>query len=97
MFSLILCHLNLLLAVCTVGYCLNGGICKPVNKKPTCICQTGYSGPRCGRKTSKILLLFISTFALIRVLCPLFWILICLSEIPYCLTITVSPSSMAPP
>ncbi|XP_068705343.1 fibropellin-1-like isoform X2 [Montipora foliosa] len=37
-------------AVCTPGYCLNGGICKPVNKQPTCICQAGYTGPRCGKK-----------------------------------------------
>ncbi|RMX59194.1 hypothetical protein pdam_00007743 [Pocillopora damicornis] len=34
-------------AICSPGYCLNGGICKPVGNTPTCICQPGYTGLRC--------------------------------------------------
>lgn len=36
--------------ICTPGYCLNGGICKPVGNMQTCICQPGFSGDRCEKK-----------------------------------------------
>lgn len=36
--------------ICTPGYCLNGGICKPVGNIQTCICQPGFSGDRCEKK-----------------------------------------------
>lgn len=40
----------ILTEICTPGYCLNGGICKPVGNIQTCICQTGFYGDRCEKK-----------------------------------------------
>lgn len=42
-----------LIEICTPGYCLNGGICKPIGNQPTCICQPGYTGARCENKPGK--------------------------------------------
>ena len=42
--------LFLLTEVCKPGYCANGGICKSVGNKPTCICQPGFTGPQCQTK-----------------------------------------------
>ena len=42
--------LFLLTEVCKPGYCANGGICRSVGNKPTCICQPGFTGPQCQTK-----------------------------------------------
>lgn len=53
-------------AICSPGYCLNGGICKPVGNTPTCICQPGYTGLRC-EKPPRTVFLFVCLFVLLPI------------------------------
>lgn len=51
-------------AICSPGYCLNGGICKPVGNTPTCICQPGYTGLRCEKPPRTVFLFVCLSFYL---------------------------------